>query len=104
MIRTPDLIVANDALSQLSYSRELRVVNPVTRVFLERELGSCGVGSFSGFPVRGDDGSGLFGFSALWRASPPAPLEGGGGKSPRARPTRPLWMDVPSARFRPSLE
>ena len=29
-IRTPDLIIANDALSQLSYSPEMRVFNGIT--------------------------------------------------------------------------
>ena len=39
-IRTPDLIIANDALSQLSYSPELRLVNPTTLEFPETELTS----------------------------------------------------------------
>ena len=35
-IRTPDLIIANDALSQLSYSPERRMFNPITVAVLQR--------------------------------------------------------------------
>ena len=57
-IRTPDLIIANDALSQLSYSPELRLVNPTTLEFPETELNSCR----ELFVVLGFGFGGRFGF------------------------------------------
>ena len=63
-IRTPDLIIANDALSQLSYSPNLRLINPITLGIPEPELTSCRelfVVLGFGFGRRFGFGGGFFG-------------------------------------------